>query len=234
MSKENHWSLPLETSGRPEGIYYSAKFLQEYLYGQRQSREGNTYVYTPIQEHVYRDRKKPSGFFSLPDSGNISAVLFSDGGTISKFHRMGKLAGFGNQDVKMLRVGQRYETSQSPDVTVFRVKVDPPGYAETWSEGIYVFHNPRAKYPLSPQLFPDASHTFLTNGQYAISVPDRFPIWSKDNHPFRRAENTMIFVDTIWHLRLFGMIQPNGDLNPCLNTIPTSPYFPPDWKTYLR
>ena len=44
----------------------------------------------------------------------------------------------------------------------------------------------------------------------------------------------MIFVDTIWHLRLFGMIQPNGDSNPCLNTIPTSPYFPPDWKTYLR
>lgn len=77
---------------KPEGVHYSAKFLQEYLYGQRQTRKGNTYVYTPIQEHVYKNRKKPSGFFTLPDSENISAVLFSDGGTISKFNRMGKLA----------------------------------------------------------------------------------------------------------------------------------------------
>lgn len=164
---------------KPEGIYYSAKVLQEYLYGQRQSREGDTYVYTPIQEHVYRERRKPSGFFALPDSENISAVLFSDGGTISKFHRMGKLAGFGDQEVKMLRVGHRYETSMSPGATEFRVMVDPPGYTETWSEGIYVFHNPRAKYPLAPELFPDAGHVFSTNGQYAITVSDRFPTWSK-------------------------------------------------------
>lgn len=164
---------------KPEGIHYSAKFLQEYIYGQRQSRAGDTYTYTPIQEHVYRDRKKPSGFFSLPDSENIAAVLFSDGGTISKFNRMGKLAGFGSQEVKMLRIGHRYETSKSPDTTVFRVMVDSSVYTETWSEGIYIFHNPRAKYPVNPNLFPDASHTYLTNGQYAISIPTRFPIWSK-------------------------------------------------------
>lgn len=164
---------------KPEGVFFSAKFLEEYLYGQRQSREGNAYVYTPIREHVYRDRKKPSGYFSLPDSENISAVLFSDGGTLSKFNRMGKLAGFGKQDVNMLRIGQRYETSKSPEATVFEVMVNPPSYVETWSEGIYIFHNPRAKYPLVPQLFPDACHTFLINGKYAISVPDRFPTWSK-------------------------------------------------------
>lgn len=38
---------------KPEGIHYSAKFIQEYLYGQRQTRKGDAYVYTPIQEHVY-------------------------------------------------------------------------------------------------------------------------------------------------------------------------------------
>ena len=92
---------------------------------------------------------------------------------------MGKLAGFGSRDVNMVRIGQRYETSKSQEATEFRLIVEPPGYSETWSEGIYIFHNPRAKYPVTPDLFPDASHLLLINGQYAISVPDRFPIWSK-------------------------------------------------------
>lgn len=164
---------------KPEGIYYSAKFLQEYLYGQRQTTAGNSYVFTPIKEHVYRDRRKPSGFFSLPGSENVSAVLFSDAGTLSKFNRMGKLAEFGNPDVRMIRFGQRYETSGSQNATEFKVLVQPPNYTETWSEGIYLFHNPAAKYPILPELFPDASHTTMKNGRYAIYVPDRFPIWSK-------------------------------------------------------
>jgi len=164
---------------KPEGIHYSAKYLQEYLYAQRQTKEGNIFINTPIKHHVYRDRKKPSGFFYLPDSENISAVLFSDGGTISKFNRMGKIAGFGSQNVMMLRIGQRYETCRSADVTEFRLAVSPPQYTETWSEGIYIFHNPNAKTPLDSRLFPDASHTFFTNGHFRISVPDRFPVWSK-------------------------------------------------------
>jgi hypothetical protein len=92
---------------------------------------------------------------------------------------MGKLAGFGDPNVRMLRIGHRYETSESENATEFRITIDPPDYTETWSEGLYVFHNPRAKYPIPHELFPDASHTFLVGGQYAITVPDRFPIWSK-------------------------------------------------------
>jgi len=59
--------------------------------------------------------------------------------------------------------------AKSPDATEFRAMVDPLGYTETWSEGIYLFHNPRATYPLVPQLFPDASHTL------AIGVRLRWP-----------------------------------------------------------
>lgn len=92
---------------------------------------------------------------------------------------MGKLAGFGKSGVKMIRFGHRYETSGSEEAIEFRVEINPVSYIETWSEGIYIFHNPKAKYPLPPQLFQEASHTFLTHGQYTITVPDRFPIWSK-------------------------------------------------------
>jgi hypothetical protein len=48
---------------------------------------------------------------------------------------MGKLAGFGRNDVKMIRFGHRYETSMSEEATEFRVEVDPASYTETWSEG---------------------------------------------------------------------------------------------------
>lgn len=193
---------------KPEGVHYSAKFVQEYLYARRQKREGDTFVFTPIQDHVYQNRKKPSGFFALPDSENISAVLFSDGGTISKFNRMGKLAGFGNQDVIMLRMGQRYETSKSADATVFKVRVDPPAYSETWSEGIYLFHNPRAKHPVPPRLFTDVSHTFFENGRYAITVPERFPLWSKTIILSQEGNNTTTHSEgTTWYRRLRDFVR---------------------------
>jgi hypothetical protein len=41
----------------------------------------------------------PSGFFDLPGPENVSAVLFSNSGTISKFNRMGVVAGFGSRRV---------------------------------------------------------------------------------------------------------------------------------------
>ena len=87
--KEKPLILAVADFRKPEGVHFSAKFLQEYLYGQRTSKHGDSYLNTPIHEHVYRTRKKPSGFFFLPEAENISAVLFSDGGTISKFNRMG-------------------------------------------------------------------------------------------------------------------------------------------------
>lgn len=51
----------------------------------------------------------PSGFFFLPGAENVSAVLFSNSGTISKFNRMGLLAGFGAGRAQMIRKGFAYE-----------------------------------------------------------------------------------------------------------------------------
>ena len=36
----------------------------------------------------------PSGFFDEPGAANVSAVIFSNAGTLSKFDRMGIIAGF--------------------------------------------------------------------------------------------------------------------------------------------
>src|SRR5438445_757176 len=56
---------------------------------------------------------------------------------------MGFLAGFGDRDIKMLRRGYCYKISWVPEP--FYAEVHAPGYAETWCEGLSVYHNPPAK-----------------------------------------------------------------------------------------
>jgi hypothetical protein len=163
---------------KPEGVNFSAPYLTQYLFGIRQHEREGVLIYSPIEEHVWRKRI-PSGFFNQPDCENISAVLFSDSGTISKFNRMGKLAGFGDSSVIMARTGERYITKESEAPEPFRFLVEPGKYSETWSEGIWIFHNPRGLFPLDRHLFPDAAHVHLENDELRIYLSDSFPVWSK-------------------------------------------------------
>lgn len=60
-----------------------------------------------------------------------------------------------------------------------RLNVRDPGYAERWSEGISIFHNPKALKPLDPDLFPGAAHHWLTEDNKLYSeMPDDFPLAS--------------------------------------------------------
>lgn len=123
----------------------------------------------------------PSGFFFLPGAENISAVLFSNSGTISKFNRMGLLAGFGSGRVHMIRVGLAY--NPDPDAAApssFRHIVGSPDYQETWSEGLEVYHNPIAVLPLEPNTLPRVAHMRLKDdGQIIATIPDWHPLGSR-------------------------------------------------------
>ena len=58
-----------------------------------------------LKEHLVGKKKVPTNFFAQPEVRNVSAVLFSNAGTMSKFNRMGVLAGFGDPEVSLLRSG---------------------------------------------------------------------------------------------------------------------------------
>jgi hypothetical protein len=76
---------------------------------------------------------------------------------------MGKLAGLGSTDVKMIRRGFLY--NPAPDAIhpiPFAKDLDDRDYEESWSDGLIIFHNPNAVVPLNPELFPDISHVFYT------------------------------------------------------------------------
>jgi len=168
---------------QPHSMLWTHTFIMEYLYGirarKKQTERGIQVADEHIREHVFGSKRIPSGFFSLPESENVSAVLFSNSGTISKFNRMGKLAGFGDPEIKMLRKGKRYDhTAKALDAADFVIEVGEGSCTETWSEGVSIFYNPNAKFPLDQDLFEPVGHHFIEDGRLVTYLPDFFPISS--------------------------------------------------------
>ena len=109
--KGRPFALAIADFSSPGSMMHSSSSLERYLYGYihyaGRDAEGRLTV-TPrrIVEHQFGDKAPiPSGFFDLPDAENVSAVLTTASGTISKFNRMGLLAGFGSGRVAMVREG---------------------------------------------------------------------------------------------------------------------------------
>lgn len=163
---------------RAEDLGYCAPLLMQYLYGLRQHVKAGEFAFSLIKEHTYGGKTIPSGFFNQPNVENISAILFSESATISKFNRMGKISEFGDPSVIMMRLGERFSTPDAESPEPFRTLVDG-SYQEAWAEGIWIFHNPNAKNPLQPELFPNVAHVYLENGGFNVYLGSVFPTWSK-------------------------------------------------------
>ena len=154
----------------------------EYVFGVRHSMVDRQREIERIGEHSFGRSSEVSGFFFLPGAENVSAVIVNPQGTITKFNRMGYLAGFGNRHVRMFRTGmQRGELDNDrPMPRQFAHTVHAPDYSETWVEGMVVLHNPRARIPLDPALIPGANHEFLQeDGRIFSLLPDFHPYFSQ-------------------------------------------------------
>src|SRR5258708_33246512 len=95
----------------------------------------------------------------MPGGERVSAVLFNNRAGISKFNRMGVLASFGSQRVKMIREG--FAIDPSPNAAApraFRRIVNEKDYDESWIQGMDVYHTPSAKQPPDPYALPGATH----------------------------------------------------------------------------
>jgi hypothetical protein len=159
--------------------------LATYLYGYAHEAErdvdGTLKIEAlAIEQHDWKGKVVPSGFFKLKGAENISAVIFNASATISKFNRMGLLNGFGSKRVTLTRSG--FAINLDPNVSEpieFHKDVNDPEYTETWIEGMDVYHNPLAKHPLDPEMLPGAAHHYLLkDGQIKSSSPDWQPLSS--------------------------------------------------------
>ncbi len=133
-----------------------------------------------IEKHRWGTKEIASGFFNQPGAENISAVVFNNSGTISKFLRMGMLAGFGSPRVVLTRIGTAVDHDpNAAEPITFRHVVNSPDYSETWVEGFDVFHNPNALHPVEDWMLPDASHHWLlSDKQMRSHTPNWQPLGS--------------------------------------------------------
>lgn len=179
------FALAVEDFSSAGSLVMTRSALQLYLYGYDYDRndEGTKVVLRSrrVTSHRWQDKEIPSGFFFLAGAENVSAVIFSNSGTIGKFARMGLITGFGSRRVEMIREGFAYVPASEASVPqAFRKVVGGEGYNESWVEGLDVYHNPRASIPLDPGLLPGATHIRLgENGQVVASVPNWYPLSSK-------------------------------------------------------
>lgn len=160
----------------PGSMAYSQSALYLYLYGTRVSAEvvnGELIIRNePVTEHTYNGKTVPSGFFDRPGAENVSAVLFSNAGTIAKFDRIGVLAGFAPPKHRYIRIGEQFDPNPNALRGIpFSIDVEHPDYEENWGDEVQIFHNPRASRPIPPAAFPDAVHFFYENGR--LSTIDR-------------------------------------------------------------
>ena len=159
--------------------------LEVYLYGYDHEWEHDsagrlTITAQPVGEHRWGKKAIPSGFFELPGAEHVSAVLSNNSGTISKFNRMGVLAGFGSPRVTLVRKG--FAMDHDPNAAVpqeFSYIVHASEHQETWAEGLNVFHNPRAIHPIHPAMLPGvAHHRRLKDGRVESLIPAFHPLGS--------------------------------------------------------
>ncbi|MCC7524329.1 MAG: hypothetical protein IT250_05875 [Chitinophagaceae bacterium] len=135
---------------------YTQGGLYIYLYGAKINWEfvdGKLIVLlAKIDELTYKSKSIPPGFFELPESENVSGVLFSNAGTIAKFDRMGVIAGLGASHHKYYRTGFKFDPDPNALVGIpSSVDVEDKIYEEKWCDELQFFHNPKAKYPMPPE-----------------------------------------------------------------------------------
>lgn len=165
-----------------QSMLWSFTSLLDYLYGVRHTflyDASGRLIISPIQinSHAAGDKRIPSGYFLQPESEHVSAVLFSASGTISKFNRLGRHAGFKDPNVRtrMFRSGTGYD--HDPNACMprfFRYEVDET-CGETWAEGLSMYHNPNALHPVPEELFPGIAHHHLRGGQIVSRIPEFHP-----------------------------------------------------------
>ncbi len=170
--QKRYWNLP-HVTGKPlviaiqsfhddSALFFSSAAISTYLYGFRhhasRDEQGNLEVLAnSIESHEVGTKKIPSSFFEQPETEHISAVIFTNSGTVPKFLRMGYQSGLHDGNTTVLFHGKFLNTDPNAEIPLtYTYDLDDPPFIETWGHGLEVFHNPKALYPLPSEYFPDA------------------------------------------------------------------------------
>jgi len=153
-------------------LFHADTPLLRYLYGLSLVRRLAPGVALPVPGTIaeHRSGKKviPSGWFQHSGNENVSAVLFSNAGTISKFNRIGFQRGDRHPRVAtMMRCGLEFDPEPG-SMRPIPFTEDVAHTNETWAEDLVLIHNPVAALPVEPSWFPNITHIFATEEQLQV------------------------------------------------------------------
>lgn len=157
-----------------DSMTWSRTALANYLYGFEAKVKQGCPILKKISKHKWQGKEIKSGFFFQPESKYISGVLFSNQATLTKFNRMGRLGGLGGKQIKIVRISFLFDPDPNAFEPLIQFKdIDESDYEESWSEGLVMYHNPNAVFPLNPPCFDDISHVFYDkyDGLVGFSKP---------------------------------------------------------------
>jgi hypothetical protein len=191
--QKKYWELP-HMKGHPlvlaiadfhddRAMLWSSTALPNYLYGVRfewhHDEKGKLVISSQkVDVHQLGSKQIPSGFFFQPDAEKISGILFSASGTISKFNRIGRQAGFYEPTITMIRVGTCYDHDANASLPKKFSYVVDENCNETWAEGLSMYHNPNATDPVPEELFPSIAHHHFKDGMIVSRLPEFHPFAS--------------------------------------------------------
>lgn len=176
LTRDKPFLLAIADFHHDGSMTYTHSALWPYLYGRRVDWEvidGQLSVRAVQREnHSFGTKVIPTGFFDLPNAENISAVVFSNAGTLAKFDRMGIAAGVIPPKYRFFRTGLRYNPDPNAVIPeAFSEEVGLDSYEEYWSDELQIFHNPNARHPLDPHTFGGVTQHFFENGEQHSITP---------------------------------------------------------------
>lgn len=194
--QKKYWSLPhcqniplvliISPFYEPGSIFYIDDALARYLYGGWDifpdwvKYNGIFTRYVPIKSHQYDEKLRTTSFFSQPLSEHVSAVIYSNSFTESKFVRMAIQTGLESK-VEATREGVCLLPRKNGDSLTqdFSYHVaDKTAPEETWFQGLTIFHNPKALIPLPDNFFKSTNVYQVRNGNLERRVNDFHPLAS--------------------------------------------------------
>lgn len=119
----------------------------------------------------------PLNIFDDETNSDISAVLFSSKVTLGKLTALAISNGYSSVN----SVINIYEDTDAP---YFKMKPVTPENPELFSDGLFLFHNPKAKNPLNPQIFKDQGIIQVFKEKDHIKFDgDQLPLICRVNRP---------------------------------------------------
>jgi hypothetical protein len=183
--------LALADFQAPASMTWSREGLIGYLYGEGAQEievDGRLLAVPMPRKQLLGSSQFPAGLFADTRHSELSAVIFSNACSITKFNRV-LASGLGPpKGIRYTRIGAFFDRTPGALRNIpFCLDVASDEYRNLWPQGyepwcaeLEVFHNPYAKYPVPFELLPEATHWFEEKGEKICrSFYETSILWSK-------------------------------------------------------